>query len=162
MFAEIPPAPTAHEKPLKNSELFGLSAVCQLGELIEGEFSESPLLLSELKFWGFFVWLSLLFKNRLDIRLCAFRRGPSKVDSLSTGTLWRMNPHAGDKELSDLLDFSAVSISWKISDTLAFATWLDVAIGERCWLHFINDRICFACWQFFCSDVLAAGIHGWQ
>lgn len=162
MFAEIPPALTAHGKLLKNSELFGLSAVCQLGELIEGQFSVSPLLLSELKFWGFFVWLSLLFKNRPDIRLCAFRRGPSKHDSLSTGTLWRMNPHAGDKELSDLLDFSAVSISWKISDTLAFATWLDVAISERCWLHFINDRICFACWQFFCSDVLAAGIHGRQ
>lgn len=73
-----------------------------------------------------------------------------------------MNPHAGDKELSDLLDFSAVSISWKISDTLAFATSLDVAISERCRPHFINDRVCFVCWRFFCSDVLAAGIHGRQ
>lgn len=73
-----------------------------------------------------------------------------------------MNPHAGDKELSDLLDFGAVSISWKICDTLAFATSLDVAISERCCLQFINDRVCFVCWQFFCSDVFAAGIHGRQ
>ena len=66
-----------------------------------------------------------------------------------------MNPHTGDKELSDLLDFSAVSITWKISDTLAFATSLDVAISERCCLHSINDHVCFVCWRFFFAQMFS-------
>lgn len=68
-----------------------------------------------------------------------------------------MNPHAGDKELSDLLDFSAVSISWKISDTLSSIRnyTCDVAISERWCLQFINDRVCFVCWQFFFAQMFS-------
>jgi len=62
VFAEIPPALNAHGKPLKSPELFWLSAVCQFGETIDGKFGALPLLPIDLKFWGFFVWLSLLFK----------------------------------------------------------------------------------------------------